>query len=87
MTPEIRDSLEVAVPEHILPGLQRYVEHHIEPGGFLRAVLENDLKEAFGRADEEARLGMFHIVCWLYNIAPSDCWGSPAKVKAWLREG
>ena len=82
----IEEGLEAKVPEHILPGLKRYVDHHIEPGGFLRAVLENDLKEAFGRADEDSRNGLFDIVCWLYNCAPGKCWGSPEKVQAWLRE-
>jgi hypothetical protein len=23
-------------------------------------------------------------VGWLYNEAPAQCWGSPAKVKEWL---
>lgn len=70
--PEIRESLE------------RYINKGVEPGGFLRAVLSNDLKESFGRADFSNREHLFIIVGYLYNFVPSGCWGSPAKVSAWL---
>ena len=75
------------IPEHIRAGFRRYVEDHVEPGGFIMACLENNLKEAFGRADDVNRARMFDIVTFLYNEAPSACWGSPAKVKAWLLGG
>ena len=63
----------------------RYVEKRWRPGGFLTAVLSNDLKEAFGRADEKSRAGLFAIVKWLYNEAPSTCWGNSDRVEAWLQ--
>lgn len=85
-TPErLRDHLLDAVPEHLRAGLTNYVEKHRRTGGFLEAVLSNDLKEAMGRADERSREGLFAIVCWLYNEAPSTCWGSPERVSDWLR--
>jgi hypothetical protein len=68
-------------------GIWRYVMLGIEPGGFLRAVLENDLLESFGRADEDNRACLFGICSWMYNNAPMECRGSPAKVKAWLDKG
>ena len=73
------------LPDHIRGGMQRYVENRVSPGGFLTAVLCNDLRESFARADDINRLRMFDIVSWLYNEAPSPCWGSPEKVKNWLR--
>jgi len=66
-------------------GLKRYIENRIEGGGFLTAVLSNNLKEAIGRADNWNLETLLIIVCWLYNEAPSDCWGSPEKVSAWLK--
>ena len=39
------------VPKTLIDSLERYVEHHIKPGSFLRAVLENNLVEAVSRAD------------------------------------
>ena len=83
---EVFSGYHSEVPEHLRDGLLRYVRYHQPPGHFLRAVLSNDLKEAFGRADEQSRAGMFAIVRWLYNDAPSICWGSPQLVKDWLAE-
>jgi hypothetical protein len=53
----------------------------------MRAVLENNLVEAFGRADETNAARMRDWATWLFNEAPSTCWGSPEKVQAWLAEG
>lgn len=72
------------VPEHLADGLRDYIVDRIETGGFLRAVLENDLREACARADEVSRAFLFDIVSFLYNEAPSTCWGSPERVAAWL---
>tara|TARA_Y100000310_G_C20281639_1_gene622889 strand:+ start:453 stop:641 length:189 start_codon:yes stop_codon:yes gene_type:complete len=43
------------LPQHIRAGVQRYVEHGADVGGFLTAVLSNNLCESFGRADETNR--------------------------------
>ena len=75
----------VMLPEHMQDSARLYVERGIEPGGFLCAVLENNLTEAFGRADSINRDAMFEWACWLYNDAPGDCWGSPEKVAAWIK--
>ena len=68
----------------ILDSIRRYAEHGVPTGSFLRAVLENDLREAFGRADDDNREAMFHIVRFCWNEIPGDCWGTPARVKAWI---
>jgi hypothetical protein len=72
-------------PNDLGDSFKRYIELRIPTGSFLRAVLENDLKEACGRADIYNQRILFEIVYWLYNEAPPDCWGSPEKVKAWLK--
>ena len=72
------------IPRHTLGGIKRHVENRIPPGGFLTAVLENNLKKSFGQADKENRKVLFEIVCYCYNELPSICWGSPEKVKNWL---
>lgn len=79
-----KDALLARVPEHLRDGLSNYLEHRLPPGGFLMAVLSNDLREAMGRADETSRAGLFDLVCYLYNCAPANAWGSPDRVKAWL---
>jgi len=75
------------LPEGLKGGLQRYIEHGIEPGSFLQAVLRNDLMGSFAQADIHNRYLLFDIVRWLYNEAPSQCWGSSEKVKAWIEKG
>ena len=70
--------------EEIKASLERYVKHKIPTGSFLRAVLENNLSEAFGRADLNNRHRMFDIISYIYNDLPSVCWGSPEKVDNWL---
>jgi len=75
---------ERKVPQSTIDTLERYVEHRIEPGGFVRAVLENDLKEALGRADMYNRSAIFQIIGYCYNHIPSVCWGSVQNVQDWL---
>lgn len=72
------------LPEHMQPGARGYIEKGLPPGGFLRAVLENDLVGAFAKADEVNTREMYWWAEWLYNEAPSACWGSPEKVTAWI---
>jgi hypothetical protein len=72
------------IPEHMQEHLDAYVEEHRQVGGFLISVLTNDLVGAVKRADAENLLALPDYVKWLYWNAPSRCWGSPEKVKAWL---
>lgn len=65
-------------------GMRLYIENRIPPGGFLTAVLSNNLKEACGRADSTNKYLLFEIVQWLYNEVPSVCWGSADNVQSWL---
>lgn len=75
-------------PELIEPrfkaSLDRYSEEHCPTGGFLRAVLENDLWAAIQHADPGARENLPHVVAYVYWELPSECWGTPARVSDWL---
>ena len=70
--------------DDIKAALDRYAEHHIETGGFLLAVLRNDLSDAVGRADDGNIKNLAEIVRYVYNDLPDECWGSRVKVDAWL---
>ena len=74
------------LPEHLRSGMQRYLEDGMLPGGFLQAVLKNDLAESFARADLESQAAMFDIVVWLNTECPGTAWGNEEKVKAWTLE-
>ncbi len=75
---------EHGIPEYMHGGLVRYYENGIEPGSFLTAVLNNDLKEAFGRADDTNQHCMRSYVMWLYNHAPGGSWGFSGATDKWL---
>jgi len=70
--------------EAVRKALLRYVLDGARTGDFLRALLSNDLQKTFGLADMVNVLSIHALVQWLYNEAPSPCWGSPEKVEAWL---
>lgn len=76
----------MTIPDDMMEGLVDYVEHGIEPGHFLCAVISNDLHEACGRADDRNLPIIAAYVAWLYNEAPSTCWGSKAKMEAYIAE-
>ena len=55
--------------------IDRWVRDACPLGGFLRAVLENNLSEAIARGDSEAIDNLGHVVAYLYNDCPGDCSG------------
>ena len=69
----------------MLRALELYRDEHRPTGGFLRAVLENDLLEAVGRADPVSLAAIREIVLWAHWELPGGSHGSPAAVEAWLR--
>jgi len=71
------------VREDTLDTLDNWAKHCWPPGSFCQAVLENNLKEAFGRADMKNRNALFDICRYVYNELPSGCQGSPANTRAW----
>lgn len=64
--------------------LDLYAEAYVPTGGFLRAVLENNLLEAFKRADPGALENLPHIVAYAYTELTGACWGDPGTVTKWL---
>lgn len=64
--------------------IDRYVENRIPAGGFVTAVLANDLMGAFSQADEDNRSNLFEICQYVYMDIPSGCHGSYGIVEVWL---
>ena len=73
------------IPERMMPGIRLYVEHGLQPGSFLSAIIQNNLSEAVGRADSENLKNIPAFVAYFYNECPSNCWGSPEKMKSWMK--
>jgi len=78
---------EAPIPEHLKEGLLEYVVRGRPVGGFLEAVLSNDLEMSIARADMWSAESIPQIVKWLYNKAPMGCHGSSERFLSWLREG
>jgi hypothetical protein len=74
----------MTIKRSVIDGLSRYVNQRVPTGSFLKAVLENNLKETVLCADEENTLAIHEIVRYCYVELPSICWGSPEKVQKWL---
>lgn len=72
------------IPEKIKASLDRYVNHGLRTGGFLEAVLSNDLMDAYRRADRDDLVMMPAIVSYIYSDIPSDAHGSRERYEAWL---
>lgn len=74
------------IPEHMREGVKLYLERGLKPGSFLLAVLENDLAEAFARADETNRMALYNWVRFLCSEMPKKSWGSKEEVEAWMKK-
>ena len=70
--------------EIIKESLNRYTKDRIPTGGFLTAVLENDLMGAIARADHINIQRLPEICKYIYNELPSSIWGSREKVRKHL---
>jgi hypothetical protein len=75
------------LPEYMREGMQQWIERGFATGHFLCAVLRNDLRGAIERADEENVRRLKDYVVYLYNYAPTGCWGSPARFDDWEAKG
>ena len=74
------------VPDHTQQSLTMYYQHGYMPGGFLTALLCNDLMTAVGRADHWNKQCIADIATFVYNEMPADSWGSYEALEAWCKK-
>ena len=74
------------LPPYMQAPARAYIEHGVPPGVFLRAVLRNDLFDAFARADDDNQREMLEWARWLNSI-PGAAWGGLGRVDAWIKRG
>ena len=75
---------EFYIPERMMGGIRRYIEHGIKPGEFLTAVICNNLSDAVGKADEENMRNLPAYAAYFYNYADLRCWKSRENMEAWI---
>jgi len=78
---------EPVIPSYTLESLESFVLNGDVPGGFLKAVLSNDLDRAFRRADSKNRPAVGTLHSFLFRYILADCWGSPEKFTQWCEGG
>jgi hypothetical protein len=84
-SPEMSSWVDYALISPILlESLKAYRDQGRPVGGFLEAVISNDLAEAVLAADEYNRATLFHLVGWIYNELGSQRWGSKQRYAAWI---
>ncbi len=80
-----KDEAQRTLPGYMLDGLFAHVEERHPTGGFLTALFENDLMLASQKADDTNRHLLWEYATWLFNYAPSGCYGSRKAVTEWLK--
>jgi len=75
------------VPNYMVDGAVRYIMNGIEPGGFLQAVICNKLVQSFNKADDTNRRCIYNWADVLYNVFPSESWGTEDKYNKWIKSG
>ena len=73
------------IPNYTFTGLKRYVEERKPVGGFLKAVICNNLQDAAGYADETNLENLPAYCAYLRNCVPAACHGSAEKYAAWIK--
>lgn len=75
------------LPLHMWASITDYILFGRPVGGFLMALLSNDLKETVARADDVNRDCLLTWVRFLVNDMPADSQGSPESVAEWMGRG
>lgn len=84
MNIQFTDDQREVLGESLCVGLNHYLIDHIRPGGFLYAVLTNDLLHAVLMADSINRRKLPDIVTVIFDVASQGSWGNVEKVETWL---
>lgn len=74
------------VPQHTREALERYFLYGLEPGGFLTAMLTNNLYGAVGSADHQNIQVIPDIIKWLLTKAPVGSYGSAEAMRSWIKD-
>ncbi len=87
LTKESKDAMfEHGIPEHMHDAIIRFYENGFSPGDFLSAVIDNDLREAIGRADSTNIERLKNYFMWFCNHAPSGTWGFSGATSKWCKQ-
>lgn len=72
------------LPNNTKEEIDQYVSRGVPPGGFLAAVLANDLFAAVTSAGEDNLPNLESVCRYVQDSTPPGCHGSHARVSGWL---
>lgn len=75
------------LPEHMLPGIVRYVLFGVKPGSFLCSMMAGDIPLAMRRADAANVAALPSYVEFIRSGCPSNCRGGSRSVRDWCEAG
>lgn len=75
------------IPRTTWDGLTEYILQGRPIGGFLQALLSNDLTTTVKHADDLNAPRFRDYIAFLEAVAPATCWGTPEAVREWMRRG
>ena len=84
--PNLPNIIAYNAPAHMQKGLLAYLYQGRPPGGFLAAVLQNDLWRAALQADA-TNARFLAAYGTILNAMPQEAWGSQEAVKRWIKQG
>lgn len=71
------------IPGHTQASLTRYLENGYMPGGFLTAVMTNDLYRAVSSADEANTRALADIARWVFMNVPAGALFTEERMMEW----
>lgn len=74
------------IPERMLEGLRRYIDHGVPTGDFLRLIISNDFVHAVGHADDENVRNLPAYAGYMYNEMPGGSYGSKERYNGWISQ-
>jgi len=74
------------IPEYMHESLVHYIARRVPVGDFLQAVIENNLKVAATKADDQNREALAVYPVFLNMWAPSECHGHEFAYQMWLAD-
>ena len=74
------------LPQHMVPGLVRYILWGIRPGDFMASMLSGDLFGCLRKADDVNKHSLHAYAIFLYSHAPTDCFENVHNVSDWINQ-
>lgn len=71
------------VPQHLREAIYHYITEGRPVGGFLQAVISNNLIGATTRSHPDVKEHIGGIVLWFLSYAPTDSYGSQCAYDYW----